>query len=66
MVGRVVNRIVKGIFILDGKEYKLLINNGFNSLYGGVRGFDKVSWGYWIEFLFGIFYRVFLSIFFVC
>lgn len=40
--GRVVNRIVGGIFSLDGKEYKFLVNNGLNYLYGGVKGFDKV------------------------
>ncbi|KAG8504780.1 Aldose 1-epimerase, partial [Galemys pyrenaicus] len=44
VVGRVANRIAKGTFSLDGKEYKLPINRPPNSLHGGVRGFDKVLW----------------------
>jgi aldose 1-epimerase len=43
-VGRVCNRISKGIFTLNSKEYSLKINNGPNSLHGGEIGFDKKIW----------------------
>lgn len=42
--GRTANRIAKGKFILEGKEYTLAINNGPNSLHGGLKGFNSVVW----------------------
>ena len=38
------NRIAKGVFNLEGRQYKLATNNGPNALHGGKRGFDKVIW----------------------
>lgn len=42
--GRYANRIAKGYFELDGKEYRLNINNGPNALHGGPTGFHKSLW----------------------
>ena len=43
-IGRVGNRIAKGKFTLEGKQYQITINNGKNALHGGVKGFQDVVW----------------------
>jgi len=44
IVGRYANRIAKGKFVLDGKQYQLSMNAGENHLHGGKKGFDKKIW----------------------
>ena len=43
-IGRNGNRIGKGTFTLNGKEYKLDINDGENNLHGGFAGYHKRMW----------------------
>jgi aldose 1-epimerase len=44
LIGRYGNRIAKGKFTLEGKEYTLAKNNGANSLHGGPKGYQNVFW----------------------
>ncbi|MCX2476899.1 galactose mutarotase [Pedobacter sp. MC2016-05] len=43
-IGRFGNRIAKGKFTLDGKQYQLFTNNGENTLHGGKKGYQDVVW----------------------
>ena len=43
-VGRYANRIARGQFTLDGKQYTLPTNQGPNHLHGGPQGLDKMLW----------------------
>jgi len=46
VVGRFANRIAGGRFVLDGREYRLPINDGDrpNALHGGPEGFHRRVW----------------------
>ncbi|MGL4853100.1 MAG: aldose epimerase family protein [Phocaeicola sp.] len=44
LIGRYGNRIANGAFELEGKSYKLTVNNGPNSLHGGPTGYHARIW----------------------
>lgn len=44
LIGRYGNRIANAEFTLEGETYTLAANNGNNSLHGGMKGFDDVTW----------------------
>ncbi|KAH0750431.1 hypothetical protein KY290_029663 [Solanum tuberosum] len=44
LLGRVVNRIGGAQFTLNGTLYKLVPNEGNNTIHGGPKGFSKVVW----------------------
>lgn len=44
VVGPYANRIAKGRFTLDGKDYQLPTNNNGQTLHGGLTGLDRVVW----------------------
>ncbi len=43
-IGRYGNRIAKGHFSLEGKQYTLATNNAPNTLHGGKKGYQDVVW----------------------
>ena len=44
LVGRYSNRIARGSFTLNGKEYALAVNDGPNHLHGGAVGYSHRVW----------------------
>ncbi|BDD05825.1 aldose 1-epimerase [Aureibacter tunicatorum] len=44
LIGRFANRIRKGKFFIGDEEYTLPINNGENTLHGGLNGLHNVIW----------------------
>lgn len=48
-IGRYANRIARGRFSLDGKDYQVTVNSKGNMLHGGLVGFDKKFWNTKVE-----------------
>lgn len=48
-IGRVCNRIGKGKFTLNGKQYQVAQNNNEEALHGGYIGFDKFNWSAYVN-----------------
>lgn len=44
LIGRYGNRIGKGKFTLNGKQYQLDVNDSLNTLHGGFKGFNAQVW----------------------
>jgi len=44
LIGRYANRIGGAKFTLDGQTYHTPVNDGPNTLHGGIQGFDKKVW----------------------
>ncbi|MCH2215371.1 MAG: galactose mutarotase [Flavobacteriales bacterium] len=44
IIGRYANRIAKGHFQLNGRNYQLPINHGNNHIHGGENGFNSKAW----------------------
>ena len=44
LIGRFGNRIARGNFTLEGKDYSLFINNNVNHLHGGQFGYNAKVW----------------------
>ena len=44
LIGRCGNRIAKGKFAIDGADFQVGVNDGENSLHGGIHGFNEKIW----------------------